>query len=84
MKHKKLIIFCFLLSVIYLIYILFHNDKINYLSIGDSLSLGINSYNEESYGYSDYLANYLKENQRKKEIISKNTVIYDDEKSCRK
>ena len=26
----------------------------------------------------------IKENQRKKEIISKNTVIYDDEKSCRK
>lgn len=64
MKHKKLIIFCFLLLVIYLIYILFHNDKINYLSIGDSLSLGINSYNEESYGYSDYLANYLKEKNK--------------------
>ena len=64
MKHKKLIIFCFLLLIIYLIYMTFHNDKINYLAIGDSLSLGVNAYNEEGYGYSDYLASYLKENNK--------------------
>ena len=47
MKHKKLIIFCFLLLIIYLFYMTFHNDKINNLAIGDSLSLGVNAYNEE-------------------------------------
>ena len=61
MKHKKLIVFILLLLIIYFIYITFHDDKINYLSIGDFLSVGVNSYNENSYGYSDYLANYLKE-----------------------
>ena len=61
MKHKKIIVFILLLLIIYFIYITFHDDKINYLSIGDFLSVGVNSYNENSYGYSDYLANYLKE-----------------------
>lgn len=61
MKHKKLIVYILLLLIIYFIYITFHDDKINYLSIGDFLSVGVNSYNENSYGYSDYLANYLKE-----------------------
>ena len=38
--------------------------NIYYLAIGDSLSLGVNAYNEEGYGYSDYLASYLKENNK--------------------
>ena len=59
MKHKKIIVFILLLLIIYFIYITFHDDKINYLSIGDFLSVGVNSYNENSYGYSDYLKDYL-------------------------
>lgn len=61
MKHKKLIGFILLLLIIYFIYISFHDNKVNYLSIGDSLAVGVNAYNERSYGYSDYLANYLKD-----------------------
>lgn len=63
MKHKKLIVFCLLCFVIYLIYSCFHTNKINYLSLGDSLSLGINAYGDVSYGYSDYLALYLDRKQ---------------------
>ena len=51
MKHKKLIGFILLLLIIYFIYISFHDNKVNYLSIGDSLAVGVNAYNERSYGY---------------------------------
>lgn len=40
------------------------NNKINYLSIGDSYAKGINSYGIEEYSYSDYLKDMLN-NKRK-------------------
>ena len=63
MKHKKLIFFVILCFIIYIIYSYFHTDKINYLSLGDSLSLGVNAYGDVNYGYSDYFASYLDRKQ---------------------
>ena len=66
MKHKKFFFFLVLCFLIYFIYHTSYNDGINYLSIGDSLSLGVNSYGDMNYGYSDYIARYFeRENQLK-------------------
>lgn len=46
------------------IYKLFDEPKINYLSIGDSLINGVNSYNIEGYGYNNYIKNYLERNNK--------------------
>ncbi len=59
MKHKKFLFMIILCLTVYLIYFFYHDDKINYLAIGDSLSVGINAYGEMSYGYSDYFSSYL-------------------------
>ena len=64
MKHKKIIFLIFLCIIIYLIYSFFHDDKISYIAIGDSLSAGVNSYGENGYGYSDYVADYLRKNDK--------------------
>ncbi len=61
MKHKKLIFFFLLIVFVYLIYYFNHDTKITYLALGDSLSVGIDSNGNTNYGYSNYLANYLKE-----------------------
>lgn len=47
---------------IFLIFIFSKDKKINYLSIGDTLTRGINSYNIVGYGYNDYVKNYLNRN----------------------
>lgn len=59
MKHKKFLFFIGLCTLIYGIYFFNHDDRINYIAIGDSLSAGVNAYGEISYGYSDFLASYL-------------------------
>ncbi len=59
---KKLIV---LFSVIFLTFIIYKvnaNNLIDYMSIGDSLDLGINSYGNNTYSYHDYLKNYLDNN----------------------
>ncbi len=59
---KKKIIFIFLACIIitFGIYLSINNNKINYLSLGDGIALGINPYNQKDYGYNLYLKDYLK------------------------
>ena len=57
-KTLCLLIICLL---VYTIYYFNHTDKITYISIGDSLSVGIDSNGNTNYGYSNYLSNYLKD-----------------------
>lgn len=64
MKHIKLIFTILTVVLIYLIYILTPTNHITYLALGDSFALGENPYGEISYGYSDYLANYLDKNYK--------------------
>lgn len=61
-KHLKLIVLLLAVSSIYLIYNLNNKNNITYISIGDSLSLGENSYGATNYGYSDYFKDYLEKN----------------------
>lgn len=62
-KKLKLIILLLAVSSIYIIYNLNNKNNITYISIGDSLSLGENSYGATSYGYSDYFKDYLEKNK---------------------
>ena len=58
---KKILCFLIICLLIYMIYYFNHTDKINYLSLGDSLSVGIDSNGHTNYGYSNYIAKYFKE-----------------------
>ncbi len=79
-KTKLLILIVLSLSVI-LIYNKTNNHNINYTTIGDSLSLGIDSYGKQDYGYSDYVKDYLidtnKLNTYSKSYTSKSMMIND-------
>ena len=57
---KKILCLLIIFLLVYTIYYFNHTDKITYISIGDSLSVGIDSNGNTNYGYSNYLANYLK------------------------
>jgi len=61
-KYIKYIVMLLIVASIFLIYCLFKNDKINYIALGDSLAEGMNPYGEVGYSYTDYFADYLKDN----------------------
>lgn len=69
LKHLKLIILIFICFLIFLIYQLNNKNNINYLAMGDGLSLGLNSYGIIDYNYSDYIRDYLKENHKLNKYI---------------
>lgn len=62
-KLKKVLILLLIFAMVFTIYILNVNKKIDYIALGDSLAAGQNPYNQIGYGYPDYVANYLKENK---------------------
>ena len=70
---KKIVIYILIVISIYLVYDMASSQKINYVSIGDSLVKGINGYNIESYGYNNYVKNYLERNNY---LRSYNTYFY--------
>ena len=63
-KIKKLIFFIFLCILIFIMYVIFNENKITYISLGDSLALGQNPYGNIDYGYSDYIKDYLDDNNK--------------------
>lgn len=63
-KLKKLIILITIVILVFSIYILFKNDNINYIALGDSLAEGMNPYGEIGYSYTDYLKDYLEDNNK--------------------
>lgn len=70
-KLKVFLVFVGLFLLIFGIYKINNNNKINYIALGDSLAIGQNPYNEIGYGYSDYINNYLDKNN-KLNLYSKN------------
>ena len=70
MKFKKIVFYILIVLSVFLIYKLTYEEKENYIVLGDSLAVGQNSYGNIDYGYSDYLADYLLENNKL------NTYIY--------
>ena len=61
MKIKYIIILSIIISLVFLIYLITIDKKIYYLSLGDYMSVGLTSENENK-GYSEMLHKYLKEN----------------------
>ena len=66
-KHKNLLILLLTFCCVFLIYRVKADHRFRYLALGDSVALGQNPYGEISYGYADYLANYLEKNDLLKE-----------------
>ena len=62
MKTKliKIISLLLIIILVFEIYTYGKSNKLYYVSIGDSLALGLNPYNEIGYGYTDYIKDYLK------------------------
>ena len=61
---KKILISVVIIVSVFLIYLGFKDDKIYYVSLGDSLANGMNPYNSKDYGYTDYIQDYLKSNDK--------------------
>lgn len=59
---KKILTILIIMLSVFLIYIGFKDKKIYYLSLGDYLANGINQYGIKDYGYTDYIIDYLKDN----------------------
>lgn len=63
-RHYKKIVLILICIFVYLIYNSNNEKNITYISLGDGYAMGLNPYNKKTYGYSDYLKNYLeKENK---------------------
>ncbi len=58
-KYLKIIFLFIIIIAIYIIYNQENKTKITYISIGDGFAVGLNSYQEPSYGYDDYLKDEL-------------------------
>ena len=64
---KKVFLILILFLSCYVIYNSTIDNKIYYLTIGDSISKGINEYGVPSYGYSDFIKDYLYKRKKLKE-----------------
>lgn len=71
---KKVFLILILFLSCYFIYTKTEGNKKNYLVIGDSLSKGINEYGVVSYGYSDFIKDYLEN----KKILKNYNKTYTD------
>lgn len=60
---KKVFLVLILFICCYFIYNKTIDNKLFYLTIGDSLSKGINEYGMVSYGYNEYIKEYLNKNK---------------------
>lgn len=72
-KIIKLSVIIVLLLTIFIIYNISKTDKLNYIALGDSLAEGMNPYGEIGYSYTDYLADYLKSNNKLSSYTKKYT-----------
>lgn len=78
-RHYKLIIFLLIIFTIFVIYKSNHYNYFNYTALGDGYALGINSYGEQGYGYSDFLKDKFRKEKKlniySKEFASKDQSI---------
>ena len=61
---KKVLLILILFLSCYFIYNKTTDSKLYYLTIGDSLSRGTNGYGIVTYGYNEYVRDYLEENNK--------------------
>lgn len=64
---KKILLALIIFISCYFIYNLTIDKKVSYLTLGDTLSKGTNEYGVSNKGYSDYIRDYLKDNDSLKE-----------------
>lgn len=69
MNRKTLVIFLIGLFLSAIIFLLTYNNKLDYLALGDELSLGINPHNEYGKSYTDYFNTYLINKNKSKSYI---------------
>lgn len=65
---KKIIFILILFLSCYFIYNLTFDDKIYYVSLGDALSKGVNTYGIKTGGYTDYVKEYLETENKLEEF----------------
>lgn len=70
MKLKSLLVIGVALLLVFLIYLATLDRKVYYLALGDSLAAGINPYLDQDYGYTDYVNDYLKDQDLLEKYIS--------------
>jgi len=56
---KKILVIVLIVVSVFVIYLNTIDEKIYYLSLGDSIAAGVNSSGTDEMGYSDYIKNYL-------------------------
>ena len=59
---KKILFIGTILLMTFLIYLSFIDKKVYYVALGDSLATGMTPYGTEDYGYTDYIKDYLEQN----------------------
>lgn len=65
-KHIKLIVFVLSMLIVFYTYNKFlnQNSKIIYIPLGDSIAEGMTPFGNIDYGYTDYIKDYLKDNDK--------------------
>lgn len=66
---KKIIFLAVVVTFVFFVYLLNIDKKVYFLALGDSLAVGTNSFNEEVYGYTDYIRDYLESNNKLEKYI---------------
>ena len=83
-KYKKIIILTVISLSVYFIYLVTNKNNITYISLGDSLSIGQNAYGGNSYGYTGYFSDYLREGKNKdiptlyNDILKNESILIDN------
>lgn len=73
MKKLKIIFYCFVILLIFIIYTVTNDKKISYIALGDSVANGLNPYGTIDYSYTDYIGDYLRSNGILKKYINEFT-----------
>ena len=65
-KHTKIIVFVVSMFIVFFTYNKFikQNSKIIYIPLGDSIAEGMTPYHSIDYGYTDYIKDYLSDNNK--------------------
>lgn len=80
---KKQIILTIITGVIlaFLIYKITYNEEMNFVSLGDGVSLGLTAYNVKGYSFNDYLKDYFEDNTILREYIFEFSTVDETSKS---
>ncbi len=65
----------------FFIYKITYHEEMNFLAIGDGISLGLTAYNVKGYSYNDYLKDYFEDNTILREYISDFASVDETSKS---